>query len=425
MFSFSTSFNQDVGKWNVRKVTNMEGMFKMAGQFNQFKLYNWQLDNLTNTSFMFDGARSFRGDGLSSWYMSKVTNMSYMFRGTYLTGLQPGEWDVSQVTDLSYMFSGSSLVNVYLNQWDVSKVTNMSNMFAGAQSFNYPIDQWDVSNVTNMSNMFLGATRFNQAIDSWDVSKVTSMSRMFENATSFNQSIESWDASSLTSYNRMFLGASSFKQDLSSMVNESSQVSTDYYIPKALRSLDSLYLFGVQESFSILDFLIANYDSTSAKEYGLTSEQDVIEIKTFNTLIGDQPGSYHVTGINPNNPKFTSYYQYFENNISLLNVSLRTDLEQFDGMGATEQMLVVKFPRMQNRTAKNLMKLLYSIPNGSELINGVESGWVEFEDENQNKKWLRSNPLADVDKSFQGFSIFQYEEYTYFIVAEGWHGMGC
>ena len=34
MFEYADSFNQPIGKWNVKKVTNMRNMFSGAESFN-------------------------------------------------------------------------------------------------------------------------------------------------------------------------------------------------------------------------------------------------------------------------------------------------------------------------------------------------------------------------------------------------------
>jgi len=183
LFSGST-FNQDIGNWDVSNVTDMHDMFFYAEEFNQ---------------------------DIGNWDVSKVTNMSWMF---YFSGFNQdiGNWNVSNVTNMGSMFQDSPQFNQPIGTWDVSKVTDMTYMFTGSQ-FNQPIGNWNVSNVTNMTSMF-SYSPFNQAIGNWDVSKVTNMMQMFQNSQ-FNQAIGNWDVSNVTQMAFMFLD-SQFNQDISS-----------------------------------------------------------------------------------------------------------------------------------------------------------------------------------------------------------------
>jgi len=171
------------------------------------------LSAVTNMSFMFSGATSFNED-IGNWDVSNVTNMSSMFGGATSFNQDIGSWDVSNVTNMSSMFSGAISFNQDIGSWDVSKVSNIRNMFWEATSFNQDIGDWDVSNVINMRSMFCYATSFNQDIGDWDVSNVTNMRSMFCYATSFNQDISDWDVSNVTDMSFMFDGATSFNQNL-------------------------------------------------------------------------------------------------------------------------------------------------------------------------------------------------------------------
>jgi surface protein len=180
------------------------------------------LESVTNMGGMFYGASSFNQD-IGSWDVSSVTIMLGMFGDAESFNQDLGGWDVSNVMNMNGMFSGAKSFNQDIGDWNVSRVNFMVNMFRDTDSFNQDIGRWDVSNVVNMNSMFMNATAFNQAIGNWDVSNVTVMISMFNGATSFNQDIRGWDVSNVTpdyylgwtGMNFMFNDATSFNQDLS------------------------------------------------------------------------------------------------------------------------------------------------------------------------------------------------------------------
>ena len=79
MFESAYEFNQDLSKWGVSAVTNMEAMFYDASTFNQ-DLSKWDVSAVTNMETMFRLAAAFNQD-LSKWDVSAVTNMEGMFYG--------------------------------------------------------------------------------------------------------------------------------------------------------------------------------------------------------------------------------------------------------------------------------------------------------------------------------------------------------
>ena len=214
MFNGASSFNQDIGSWNVGSVTNMSLMFEGASSFNQ-NIGSWNVANVTSLTSMFNGASSFNQD-IGAWNVANVTSMFRMFNAASSFDQNIGSWNVANVTDMRYMFNAASSFNQNIGSWNIANVTSLRNMFNAASSFNQNIGSWNVANVTDMRNMFNAASSFNQNIGSWNIANVTSLASMFKDASSFNQNIGAWNVASLTSLGSMFNGASSFNQDIGS-----------------------------------------------------------------------------------------------------------------------------------------------------------------------------------------------------------------
>ena len=107
---------------------------------------------VTDLNSLYNGASSFNQD-IGSWDVSNVTDLSNMFFRAVKFNQNISKWDLSKVINTEGMFASIDEFNQDVGSWNVSKVTNMRGMFYGAIAFNQDIGNWDVSNVTDMNNI--------------------------------------------------------------------------------------------------------------------------------------------------------------------------------------------------------------------------------------------------------------------------------
>ena len=267
-YDYGIIFNQNISKWNVSKVKNMEKMFMYANNFNR-NLYDWDVGNVTNMNSMFymrynsslfvrlsnngDSSNKERqiisasgtpfgytpGISVDKWkklYWSLIIPLTDGASGT-IGSLKwaVNEWFKNKVSFNMDYKNPDGTIGGYrdygtIEEWNTSIITDMSELFKDNKAFNKNISNWDVSNVTTMARMFEGAAVFNQDISNWEreqqfgtiikpattLANVENMSHMFKDAKAFNQNIGNWNTENVNNMSHMFDGALVFNKSINS-----------------------------------------------------------------------------------------------------------------------------------------------------------------------------------------------------------------
>uniref|UniRef100_A0A7S1C160 BspA family leucine-rich repeat surface protein n=1 Tax=Corethron hystrix TaxID=216773 RepID=A0A7S1C160_9STRA len=173
-------------------VSSYLGQYSDTAAVQEFEpISSWQTCKVTNTESVFDNSYVFSenfNEDIGAWDVSRVTKMKWMFFRANSFNSDISAWDVSSVQDTEGAFSYTMKFNADISQWDVSSLTNMFGMFARG-SFNCDISGWDVGKVQDMGSAFMQNNAFNYDLSPWDISSVTTMSGMFIRASRFNQSL--------------------------------------------------------------------------------------------------------------------------------------------------------------------------------------------------------------------------------------------
>lgn len=231
-------FDQEIGTWDVSKVTSLNGLFNMSstnrGVFNNggsASIGNWNTGLVTNMAQVFSNQPLFN-QNIGAWNTANVNSMSNMFNCSTLDGVfnnagssTINNWNTAKVTTMLQMFTGQPLFNQPIGLWNTALVTRMDYMFYSYASpttptrlngvFNQNISGWNTANVINMAGMFTSQVLYNQPLDSWNVAKVTTLESTFYKAIVFNQPLNSWNTVLTTNMANTFFNATAFNQSIS------------------------------------------------------------------------------------------------------------------------------------------------------------------------------------------------------------------
>lgn len=122
----NTSFDQDIGNWDLANVMDVSNMFLNATDFDQ-DIGDWDVFNVTDMANMFEGATSFN-QNLEKWDVSNVEKMVDMFKGSGMTNTNISNtlsgWVDPNVNKGSNGYTDlQSSVSIHLNSVDYNNLS--------------------------------------------------------------------------------------------------------------------------------------------------------------------------------------------------------------------------------------------------------------------------------------------------------------
>jgi surface protein len=149
----------------------------MSGSFNNGgspSIGNWNTKNVTGMNIMFAGQYSFN-QNIGDWNVGKVTSWASMF-----TVLTPTPAFTSSL--LAFNNGGSPSIN----DWNMGSSTRVDYMLRDAGNFNQPIGKWNVSNITNFTDFMRNKTDIDYSSTNYDALLNGWASRTVVSARSIN-----------------------------------------------------------------------------------------------------------------------------------------------------------------------------------------------------------------------------------------------
>ena len=158
---------------NLTVATNMSFAFAYCGADNIPNLKDWNISSIKDMSYAFAAANlynmdhiTFNNNDLGGWDVRHVTTMEGMFQGNVNYNPNISKWNVSKVTDMSFMFNHTYAFNRDIGGWDISKVTTMQRMFDGpyvnlsCENYSKTLAGWAANDARTPSNINLVMQNF-------------------------------------------------------------------------------------------------------------------------------------------------------------------------------------------------------------------------------------------------------------------------
>ena len=207
----------DLGKWDIKKVTSMEGMF--WGCWTLIHISNniskWNTCNLTTIFGMFVKCfyLMYLPD-ISKWNTNKLKVMEELFHSCQNLKEVPdiSNWNTENIESLSFIFTDcKSLISLPdISKWNTNKVTEFIGIFEQCESLKTlpDISKWNTNKITTLDGVFNFCKSLTVLpdISKWNTNNVTSMRFVFQSCTSLETlpDISKWNTDKVTTMEAMF-----------------------------------------------------------------------------------------------------------------------------------------------------------------------------------------------------------------------------
>lgn len=207
--------------WNVKNVTNMNGLFSNIGKTNKIEsldLTKWDVSKCTSMNGMFSGA-VIGSLNLKKWRTIKLENTIGMFQNAKIDDVDLDAWDMQTSKNTSFMFYGLVATNLRVN-WANSFFSIANQMFSKCWIGTIDgIGGW-ITNGLNQANYMFSESRINSQLylnaerGSWDLLNLQSAAFMFSNSNIDSVIANYWNLRYIKDTSFMFSGATMNKLEM-------------------------------------------------------------------------------------------------------------------------------------------------------------------------------------------------------------------